>query len=81
MTASSSHPLEDGFYYIRLRTLRERSVQELQQVLRTIQASPAKKGIILDLRNTAGGQLEEARRVASAFVGNDLIYTVKGRQS
>jgi carboxyl-terminal processing protease len=76
-----SHSLEDGFYYIRLRTPRERSVQELQQVLRTIQASPAKRGIILDLRNTAGGQLEEARRLASAFVGNDLIYTVKGRQS
>jgi carboxyl-terminal processing protease len=76
-----SHSLDDGFYYIRLRNLRERSVQELQQVLRTIQASPSKKGIILDLRNTAGGQLEEARRVASAFVGNDLIYSVKGRQS
>ena len=77
----SSYPLEDGFYYIRLRNPRERSIQELQQILRTIQASPAKRGIILDLRNTAGGQLEEARKLASAFVGNDLIYTVKGRQS
>jgi carboxyl-terminal processing protease len=78
----STYPLEDGYYYIRLRTPRERSTQELQQVLRTIQASPAnRKGIILDLRNTAGGQLEEARRLASAFVGNDLIYSVKGRQA
>ena len=77
----SSFPLEDGFYYIRLRTFRERSAQELQQVLRTIQANPARRGIILDLRNTAGGQMEEARRLASAFVGNDLIYTVKGRNS
>jgi carboxyl-terminal processing protease len=77
----SSYPLEDGFYYIRLRTPRERSAQELQQVLRTIQASPARRGIILDLRNTAGGQLEEARKFASVFVGNDLIYSVKGRQA
>ncbi len=76
------YSLEDGYYYIRLRNPRERSAQELQQVLRTIQANPsAKKGIILDLRNTAGGQLEEARRLASAFVGSDLIYSVKGRQS
>jgi carboxyl-terminal processing protease len=76
-----SHPLEDGFYYIRLRTARERSVQELQQVLRTIQANASKRGIILDLRNTAGGHLEEARRLASTFVGNDLVYSVKGRQN
>ena len=76
------YPLEDGYYYIRLRNPRERSAQELQQVLRTIQSSPSpRKGIILDLRNTAGGQLEEARRLASAFVGNDLIYSVKGRQT
>jgi carboxyl-terminal processing protease len=76
------YPLEDGYSYIRLRTPRERSAQELQQVLRTIQAGPgARKGIILDLRNTAGGQLEEARRLASAFVGNDPIYSVKGRQA
>jgi carboxyl-terminal processing protease len=78
----TSYPLEDGFTYIRLRNPRERSAQELQQVLRSIQANTAaRKGIILDLRNTAGGQLEEARRLASAFVGSDLIYTVKGRQS
>jgi carboxyl-terminal processing protease len=77
----SSYPLEDGFYYIRLRNPRERSTQELQQVLRTIQASPARRGIILDLRNTAGGQLEEARKIASVFVGNDLIYSVKGRHA
>lgn len=76
------YSLEDGFSYIRLRTPRERSTQELQQILRSIQANPsARKGIILDLRNTAGGSLEEARRLASAFVGNDLIYTVKGRQT
>jgi len=76
----SYYPLEDGFYYIRLRNPRERSTQELQQVLRTIQANPSsRKGIVLDLRNTAGGQLEEAQRLASAFVGNDVIYTIKGR--
>lgn len=78
----TSYPLEDGFYYIRLRTPRERSTQELQQALRSIQAnSAARKGIILDLRNTAGGELEEARRLTSAFVGSDLIYSVKGRQA
>jgi carboxyl-terminal processing protease len=76
------YPLEDGYYYIRLKNPRERSAQELQQVLRTIQSSPsARKGIILDLRNTAGGQLEEARRLASTFVGSELIYSVRGRQT
>ncbi len=40
----SYYPLEDGFYYIRLRNPRERSAQELQQILRTIQASPATQG-------------------------------------
>lgn len=74
--------LEDNFHYIRLRTPRDRSAQELQQVMRTIQTKTSgRAGIILDMRNTAGGQLEEARRLASVFVGNDLIYTVKGRQA
>jgi len=75
-------PLEDGYHYIRLRTPRDRSTFELQNVLRSLQASPSpKKGIILDLRNTAGGRLEEARRLASVFVGSDLIYSTRGRQS
>jgi carboxyl-terminal processing protease len=74
------YQLEDGYHYLRLRTPRERSTQELQQVLRSIQSGPSpKKGLILDLRNTAGGQPEEARHLASAFVGGDLIYSIKGR--
>lgn len=78
----SSYALEDGFYYIRLRNFKERSAQELQQALRAMQSEgPAPRGIILDLRNTAGPQFEEARRLASIFVGNELIYAVKGRQN
>ncbi len=76
------YQLEEGYHYFRLRTPRERSAQELQQALRSVQSGPSpKKGIILDLRNTAGGQLEEARRLASTFVGSDLIYSIKGRQT
>lgn len=78
--AVSHYPLEDGIHYVRLRTFKERTAQDLQQVLRTIQGGP-RRGIILDLRNTAAPQLEEARRLASIFVGNDPIYAVKGRQN
>ncbi len=82
VTSISHYPLEDGLHYIRLRSFKERAAQDLQQVLRTIQGSAApRRGIILDLRASAGPQFEEARRLASAFVGGDVIYTVKGRQS
>lgn len=78
----SVYPLEDGFYYIRLRNFKERAAQELQQSLRNLQSSNTpRRGLILDLRNLAGPQFEEARRLASAFVGGDPIYVVKGRQS
>ncbi len=78
----SHYPLEDGFHYIRLRNFKERSAQELQQALRASQSGTTPpRGIILDLRNTAGPQFEEARRLASTFVGNEPIYTVKGRQN
>jgi len=78
----SHYYLEDGIHYLRLRSFPEKAAQNLQQVLRAIQGgAEPRRGLILDLRNTAGPQLEEARRLASVFVGNDLIYQVKGRQN
>ncbi|MGQ9921876.1 MAG: S41 family peptidase [Desulfobacca sp.] len=78
----SFYSLEDGFYYLRLRSFKEQAAQELQQALRAMKrgGTAAPRGIILDLRNSAGPQFEEARRLASTFVGGELIYTVKGRQ-
>jgi carboxyl-terminal processing protease len=78
----SYYYLEDGIHYLRLRTFKEKAAQDLQQALRHIQSgSEPRRGLILDLRHTAGLQLEEARRLASVFVGSDLIYVVKGRQN
>lgn len=76
------YQLEEGYHYLRLRSPQEGAAAELQQILRSIQANASpKKGLILDLRNTAGGRPDDARRIASSFLGNDVIYIVKGRHS
>ena len=78
----SHYPLEDGFHYLRLRNFKERSAQDLQKTLRSIHGGAGSlRGMVLDLRNTANPNFEEARRLASTFIGGDLVYTVKGRQN
>lgn len=73
------YQLGPGQLYLRVRAIEEAAVTEVRDYLKTWLAAGNAPGIILDLRQTAGGDLEAARKLASLFVGPQLIYTLKGR--
>jgi len=68
--------------YIRLTQFNGRAAEEIKQ---SVQALTAKtppdqiKGYILDLRNNPGGLLDQAVRVAGAFLVSGEIVSVRGR--
>jgi len=72
--------LQDGIGYIRLIEFRENTDKDFVSALESLK----KKGmtaLILDLRNNPGGLLDQAVRVAEAFIEKDkiIVYT-KGRE-
>jgi carboxyl-terminal processing protease len=67
-----SKMLDGNIAYIHLLTFGDKTPDELQTALSDLMAQkPA--GLILDLRNNAGGLLNTAIEVASQFVGNGVI--------
>jgi carboxyl-terminal processing protease len=63
----SDRALGDGILYIRIPELRMTTAHELEQVLDR-PAAAAASGFVLDLRNTARGQVEAAASVAGQFL-------------
>ncbi|WP_163877717.1 S41 family peptidase [Rhizobium laguerreae] len=66
---------------IRLTSFSGQSYDGLERVIREAvsraERSPA--GIILDLRNNGGGPIDQARRVADAFLARGAIFYSRGR--
>lgn len=76
-----SQNCDDNYLYLRLKYFTDQTGEEIRQVLKNALARrPALKGLIFDLRDTARGKVEQADKVASAFLGQALIYYSKGRQ-
>lgn len=71
--------LNQGAWYLRLRAINEAAVAEVREQLQAWQAAGSPQGLIVDLRQTAGGDLEAARKLASLWVGPQLIYSLKSR--
>jgi len=74
--------LIDGkFGYIRLAVFNENTSRDLRQAVQTVLAKAGGKlsGLILDLRNNPGGQLEQALEVAETFISEGPIVSTKGR--
>jgi carboxyl-terminal processing protease len=70
--------------YIRITQFNSRVADDLKQAVQTLTAKiPAErlKGYILDLRNNPGGLLDQAVRVAGAFLVSGEIVSVRGRDS
>ncbi|HEY6259806.1 MAG TPA: S41 family peptidase [Xanthobacteraceae bacterium] len=68
--------------YVRLTQFNSRSANELEQAIKTLAAkTPPEqfKGYILDLRNNPGGLLDQAVRVAGAFLTSGEIVSIRGR--
>jgi carboxyl-terminal processing protease len=77
------HEIEGGDVgYIRISQFSSRVADDLKQAVQTITATvPADhvKGYIIDLRNNPGGLLDQAVRVAGAFLTSGEIVTIRGR--
>lgn len=64
--------------YIRLLSFNTKSADELRNAITAMEAEGA-KGFVLDLRDNAGGLLQSAVDVASLFIPEGVIVTVKNR--
>ena len=68
--------------YVRLNQFNARAANEVEQAFKAIAAkTPPEqiKGYILDLRNDPGGLLDQAVRVAGAFLISGEIVSIRGR--
>ncbi len=73
--------LEPGYGYIRIRSFQERTARDLERHLKRLhaEADGPLRGLVLDLRDNPGGLLDQAVRVADAWVTDGLIVYTKGR--
>jgi carboxyl-terminal processing protease len=72
--------MPDGIGYIRLTQFQQDSHQEVERALQEFKKSKEGiKGLILDLRNNPGGLLDQAVKVADAFIESGIIVYTDGR--
>jgi carboxyl-terminal processing protease len=74
----------DDVGFIRLTQFTGRVADDLKQAVQALQAKipPDRlKGYVLDLRNNPGGLLDQAVRVAGAFLVSGEIVSIRGRDS
>ena len=74
----------DDVGYIRITQFNSRVADELKEAIQTLTAKvpPEQfKGYILDLRNNPGGLLDQAVRVAGAFLTSGEIVSIRGRNA
>jgi len=74
----------DDVGYIRLTQFNAQAADELKQAIEALTAQIPRqqmKGYILDLRNNPGGLLNQAVRVAGAFLTSGEIVSIRGREA
>jgi len=70
----------DGFGYVRITSFIERTGEDLENVINNHEKKHGKlRGLILDLRNNAGGLLDQAIRVSNQFLNDGIIVSTIGR--
>jgi len=69
--------------YVRISTFDERSPAELRAAIARLrqQAGGQLAGLVLDLRNDAGGLLDSAVEVSGSFLDTGTIVTTRGREN
>lgn len=73
--------LPEGYAYLRLPYFTDNLPRDLSQKITELgRQTPPVKGIILDLRNNARGNLEHAVRTSSLFLGDLKVVSTKGRR-
>jgi len=75
--------LDDGYGYVRIAQFQEKTADDLQKALDSLNESAKGKlnGLVLDLRNDPGGLLDQAVKVSETFLaeGKLIVYT-EGRE-
>jgi carboxyl-terminal processing protease len=71
--------LDDGTGYLRVSTFNKGKAQEISAKIKELQSQGAHK-IILDLRNCAGGDVQEAIDTVSLFVDKGLVTYIAGQR-
>lgn len=76
-----AHLEKNNIAYIRITTFNESTISELKAAIKKLKTESKDdlKGIILDLRNNAGGILDQAIAVSDYFIDSGVIVTTKGR--
>jgi carboxyl-terminal processing protease len=74
--------LEGDIGYLRLTTFNEHADQALREAVRDIDIKMGKRaqGFVLDLRNNAGGLLDQAVKVADDFLEEGEAVVIRGRK-
>jgi len=71
--------MDDGNGYLRISTFDKGKARQIAAKLKELESQGAHK-IILDLRNCAGGDVQEAVETASLFLGKGLITYLSGQR-
>jgi len=73
--------LEKGYGYLRLTQFQERTDDDLQKALVSLEKENGGPlgGLVLDLRNNPGGLLTQAVKVADEFIDSGLVVYTDGR--
>jgi carboxyl-terminal processing protease len=75
-----SRTLDNDFLYLRISSFQSNTGSDLQQMVdRYLNENPQTKGVILDLRNNPGGDLNSAISVVDTFLDGGLIVYTQGR--
>ncbi|MFY9589400.1 S41 family peptidase [Rickettsia endosymbiont of Halotydeus destructor] len=76
-----AHLEKSNIAYIRITTFNKLTISELKDAVKRLKTESKDniQGIILDLRNNAGGILEQAIAVSEYFIDSGIIVTTKGR--
>lgn len=73
-----SRLLPDSVGYVRLRQFQSTTADELREALVSMGRSTPLTGLVLDLRGNPGGLLDQAARVADAFVEDGILVSTVG---
>ena len=73
--------LEPGYGVVKIKQFTDKIDQDLDAALAAMEKESGGKlaGVVLDLRNNPGGLLDQAVRVADAFIDSGLIVRTEGR--
>ena len=75
--------IENNMAYLRITTVNEHTTKELKSAIQTLQTKSNNKirGILIDVRNNAGGLLDQAVESTDLFLTQGEIVSIRGRDS